>query len=89
LNHRNSHLDSTSRHRSDHGLSFSIISNGSARGADPRSDRGIGYDATSPDTIYQIIVAHEVATSLRQRDQEIENLRLDMDRLAKSLEMST
>src|SRR6185437_14780446 len=71
--------ESVSRKRADHALRPTVIANRLADGVDSRRQRRIGDGPALPDGLEQLVLAYHTVAMAEQVEQDVEDLRLELD----------
>ena len=71
------------------GLLLARIADRPARSGNPAGEGGLRHDAAAPNRLDQFVFADDTVTMLEQVNQDVEDLRLDVNRLAATTQLPT
>ena len=80
LVHSANEAKALSRNGPDQFLVFAVVADSFSRGIDAAGECRFRHDSAAPDRSYQIVLADDAVAVLHQIDQQVEHLRLHMDR---------
>src|SRR6266852_2967199 len=78
--HSTDEAEALARDGADQLLVLATVADRLSRGVDAAGQRRIRHDPAAPDRSDEIVLADDVVAILHQVDQQVEHLRLDMDR---------
>jgi hypothetical protein len=73
----------------DHGLPVAVVAHRLAGGIDAARQRRLRDDPPVPDRCDQVVLGHHPVAVLHEIEQQVENLRLDRDRLGAAPQLSS
>ena len=87
LAHLADKADALARDRADEVLALAAVADRPAQRVDSAGQRRFRYDPSAPDRGDEIVLAHHAVAVRNEMDQEVEDLRLERDQLAVTLEL--
>jgi hypothetical protein len=74
-------------HRADAALQPAVVSDGLSSCLDAARQRGLRDEAITPDLVEQLVLGHDAVAVLQQIHENVENLRLELDHLARPIHL--